>query len=405
VSHLSTLRARRRTGLIVTLLVAVALGGCQPQNPATDQLPPQPDEAPAVSDTHESDQTSGGDSDWSEQNEDIADYIQGLTIGEKIAGLFVVFHPGVSIDEFREFHDRVPVAGFLLLRSNLPGPIDDDSVLVGRLAQLGHPALILAVDQEGGPITRIRPDELPGHADLGQQDPQVTREVFTERNDLVASLGANVNFGIVADVSSGPDSYIDSRSFGQDYQTVARHVYQAVLGRAPGVAQVIKHFPGHGMTVEDSHVVVPRVDMSMEQWERTHSIPFRAGVLARADMVMMSHVVVSSVSDEPASLSKFWVDILREEWGFDGVIVTDDLAMLAASGEEEFADSAANVVRALQAGVDLIVHTDFGPPGQERSRYDSLIESLVEAVEQGELDEATVDRALTRVVALRLHLG
>jgi beta-N-acetylhexosaminidase len=405
MAHLPALQTRRRNGAILTLVVGLVLGGCQPGSGPAVEVASEEAPGPAFGDILEPHVAEEGDSGLSSLEEEITARINSLTLAEKIAGLFVVFHPGVSLDEFQQFHDRVPVAGFLLLRSNLPGQIDDDAAFIGQLGQLGQPALILAVDQEGAPITRIRPDDLPGHAELGQGDPRVTRDVFGQRNDLVARLGANVNFGIVADVSSGPDSYIDTRSFGRDYATVASHVYQAVLGRAPGVAQTLKHFPGHGMTEEDSHVVVPRVGMSFEQWEMTHSRPFRAGVLAGVDMVMLSHVVVTSVSDDPATLSPFWVDVLRDEWGFEGVIVTDDLAMLTASGEEEFADSTQNVVRSLNAGVDLIVHTDFGPPGQELSRYDSLIAEVLEAVERGEIDEATVDRALRRVLALRLSLG
>jgi len=332
-------------------------------------------------------------------------YVDTLSLDEKVAGLFVVFHPGTELDVFADFYQRLPVSGFLLLRSNLPGPFPDDADFVTALSGLSDLPLLLAVDQEGPPISRIRADELPGHRELGTGDPRDTREIFAARNQLGADIGANINFGIVADVSSGPESYIDNRTFGSDATTVAAHVFHAVAGRAPGVAQTLKHFPGHGMTVEDSHVVIPRVSIDREEWLVHHGRPFRVGIGQGVELVMMSHLVVSNVDSKPASLSAEWVRLLREEWGFEGVIVTDDLAMLQASGEEEFADPVDNVVGALNAGVDLIVHTDYGPADGDFSRYDGLIEAVVERVRAGDVPADTIEDALTRVMTLRLLLG
>jgi len=229
-------------------------------------------------------------------------YVASLSLEEKVAGLFVVFHPGIELDVFEEFYDRLPVAGFLLLRSNLPGPLEEDAEFIASLSGMSKLPLLLAVDQEGPPITRIRPDDLPGHRDLGQGHPRDTRGVFVSRNQLVADIGANVNFGIVADVSSGPESYIDNRTFGQDAKNVAAHVFHAVNGRAAGVAQTLKHFPGHGMTTDDSHVVIPRVSMDLDDWLADHGRPFRVGIAQGVDLVMMSHLVVSNADNQPASL-------------------------------------------------------------------------------------------------------
>jgi beta-N-acetylhexosaminidase len=385
--------------------IAVGLGvsGCGPENTVepladtevVDSVTP-PSEPEEVLEPVEPPQ--------SVQDEAVA-YVSAMSLEEKVAGLFVLFHPDTEIEGVEEFYDRLPVSGFLLLRSNLPGPLADDAEFVASLSRMSELPLLLAVDQEGPPITRIRPDELPGHQELGQGDPRDTRGVFTSRNQLVADIGANVNFGIVADVSSGPDSYIDNRTFGSDAKKVAAHVFHAVDGRAPGVAQTLKHFPGHGMTTDDSHVVIPRVSIDLDEWRINHGRPFRVGIGQGVELVMMSHLVVQNIDDQPASLSPFWVSFLRDEWGFDGVIVTDDLAMLQASGEEEFADPADNVIRALNAGVDLIVHTDFGPPDQELSRYDDLIPEVIDRVMSGEVTIDTIDAALTRVIALRLLLG
>jgi beta-N-acetylhexosaminidase len=356
---------------------------------------------------------SGGETDTAQITDgverdvdaEVAQIMATMTVEEKVASLFVVFYPGVDGDDFAKFYSRFPVSGFLLLRSNLPGPFEDDRDFVTQLAELSDIPLLLAVDQEGGPIRRIREDNLPGHSELGAGQPRDTREVFRSRNQLVSQLGATVNFGIVADVSGGPDAYIDNRSFGTDFSLVAGHVTEAVAGGVPGVAQALKHFPGHGMTQEDTHVVIPRVTMSKDEWLASHARPFRAGIAAGVEMVMLSHVVVQPIDSAPASLSKTWVSVLRDEWGFEGVIVTDDLAMLQVSGESEYEDAQATAVAALNAGADLIIHTDFGPPDQEISRYDDLIPGVVEAVAQGDIGRDVIDRAVQRVLTLRLLLG
>lgn len=385
------------------LAIGVVVSGCG----AEDNSPPPPSTVVAESVAPPPEPEPKPDTLSPEEvlREEALATVKAMSLDEKVAALFVVFHPGTELEIFEQFYDRLPVSGFLLLRANLPGPRDADATFVRSMSEITDLSLILAVDQEGSPITRIVHDDLPGHRELGDGDPRDTQAAFAARNQLVADLGANVNFGIVADVSSGPESYIDNRTFGSDAQNVAAHVFHAVRGRAPGVAQTLKHFPGHGMTTDDSHVIIPRVSMDLDTWLTDHGRPFRVGIGQGVELVMMSHLVVSNVDDQPASLSPFWVSYLRDQWGFEGVIVTDDLAMLSASGEEEFADPVNNAVRALNAGVDLIVHSDFGPPDQEFSRYDELIPALVDRVVAGDVSVDTIDEALTRVISLRLLLG
>lgn len=327
------------------------------------------------------------------------------TLEQKVASLFVVHVPGQDINLQRQVLDEVPVGGFLLLASNLPGPMERDEIFVSELLELANPPLLISVDQEGGPVRRILSDDLPAAGELGEGPVELTRETFRARNTLVKQLGANVNFGVVADVSSGPDSFIDPRSFGTNPAEVARRVRAALQGSIPGVASTLKHFPGHGMTTEDSHLVIPRVEVDPQNWVVTHGLPFFLGVQERPDMVMLSHLVVAPVDSRPASLSRVWVDILRKDLGFSGVVVTDDLAMLEASGEEAFADPVANAVAALTAGADLLIHTDFGPAEVGASRYGALITGVVAAVRAGAIDEATVDAAVDRVLTLRFSLG
>lgn len=328
--------------------------------------------------------------------------VESMSVDEKVATLFVVHYPGSRPDAYARFYERLPVSGFLVLESNLSGSTSTNQAFVAGVRGLGAPSLIVAIDQEGGPVSRLIDDTLPGHRVIGGLDTGVATDIFRQRNDLVAALGANVNFGLIADVSSGPESYIHNRTFGTDFGRVADFVGAAVEGRVPGVAQTLKHFPGHGMTTADSHLTIPRVATSYTDWLATHAKPFISGIEAGVDAVMLSHLVVSDVDSNPASLSPVWVNILRQDLGFDGLIVTDDLAMLTAASEADFADPATNAIRAINAGADLIVHTDAGSVSQTATRYDTLIAEVVAAVFAGKINPERLDDAAVRVLYFRL---
>ena len=334
----------------------------------------------------------------------IDDEIAGLELREKLAGLMIVTIAGMDPSVHRDFLSRIPAAGFLMLGGNLRGEPEGIDVFMDAI-QEGHEfPLLMTVDQEGSPIARIGGDLFPGARTLGAGDLTATAEAFAARQDLVSRAGANVNFGVVADVSQGPGAYIHSRSFSTDVAVVSEHVAVAVEARSPGVAQTLKHFPGHGMVFADTHKVVPRTDISLDAWRLSHALPFIEGIEAGAELVMTAHIRVTSVSQDPASLSNEWIALLRNELGFEGVIITDDLRMLQSSGEDAFQDPAATMVAALVAGNDLLMlAVDPGrDPGYDT--YDRVLDALVEAVESGVVSIDQVNASLERVLRLRAGL-
>jgi beta-N-acetylhexosaminidase len=159
------------------------------------------------------------------------------------------------------------------------------------------------------------------------------------------------------------------------------------------------------MVFADTHKVVPRTDISLDAWRLSHALPFIEGIEAGAELVMTAHIRVTSVSQDPASLSNEWIALLRNELGFEGVIITDDLRMLESSGEDAFQDPAATMVAALVAGNDLLMlAVDPGrDPGYDT--YDLVLDALVEAVESGAVSIDQVDASLARVLRLRAGLG
>lgn len=323
---------------------------------------------------------------------------------EKLAGLMVVTISGMDSDRQLEFLQRVPAAGFLMLAGNLQGGPEAISGFVGDLQADQEFPLLITVDQEGSPIARIPGDELPGARALGAGTVEETTQTFLARQELVASTGSNVNFGVVADVSQGPGAYIHNRAFSTDTAVVSEHVRAALGARVPGVAQTVKHFPGHGMVFADTHKVIPSVDMPYDQWRSTHGEPFAIGIEAGAELVMMAHIRVTTISKDPASLSDDWIGILRNDLGFDGVIITDDLRMLKRSGEEAYQDPATVMVQALVAGNDLLMWAVDPVSDPDYSIYDDILDALVAAVETGVVSEAQVDASLERVLRLRIGL-
>ncbi len=282
--------------------------------------------------------------------------------------------------------------GVLFVAPNV-GPIEDLAPFVQAIRQSNSafPPLI-AVDQEGGPVTRIPGDPNPGAVELGQEQDAAVRQVARDRAAYLRSFGFDINFSPVADVAHLPNSVMVDRSFGDDPALVAEKVAATVDGmnetRLIGAA---KHFPGHGRTPQDSHAAIPEVDISPDEWRKTDALPFRAAIEAGVGSVMLGHLRYGRWDDLPASMSKVAVEVLRRELGFDGVVVTDDLGMGALVEWDPFEV----VDRALAADIDLLLYAD--PPAPPLD----LVNHVRARIERGEIPEARIDASLRRLARLR----
>jgi beta-N-acetylhexosaminidase len=337
--------------------------------------------------------------------ERIDEAIDAMDLRTQLAGLMVVTVSGMDASVHQEFMDEVPAAGFLLLAGNLQGDVYTIRDFITALHEGSDFPLITAVDQEGNPVARIPGDQFPGARVLGGGDLATTAEAFLARQQLVDRAGANVNFGVVADVSLGSGAYIHSRSFSTDPAVAAEHVAVAASAAVPEVAQTLKHFPGHGLVYADSHRVVPSSDIDFDQWRGTHALPFEAGIAAGAELVMTGHIRVPAISKDPASLSDDWVRILREDLGFEGVIITDDLRMLINSREDQYQDPAGLAVAALASGHDLIMLAVDPARDPSYQTYTLMLDAMEQAVLEGLVSEEQVEQSLRRVLTLRSVLG
>ncbi|MFH0178963.1 glycoside hydrolase family 3 protein [Streptomyces cacaoi] len=262
--------------------------------------------------------------------------------------------------------------------------------------------VLVAIDEEGGDVTRLEVrtgSSFPGNHALGAvDDVSLTLEVAAELGRRLAECGVNLNWAPSADVNSNPaNPVIGVRSFGADPGLVARHTAAYVTGlQSAGVAACTKHFPGHGDTAVDSHHALPRIDADPAVLTERELTPFRAAIAAGTRAVMSAHILVPALDPaRPATLSpRILTTLLREELGYDGLIVTDGMEMQAVAATYGIERGS---VLAVAAGADAIC-VGGGLADDETVRR--LRDALVTAVRTGELPEQRLADAAERVRAL-----
>ncbi|WP_147067888.1 glycoside hydrolase family 3 protein [Terrabacter aerolatus] len=262
--------------------------------------------------------------------------------------------------------------------------------------------LQIATDQEQGVVTRIGPPatQFPGSMALGAGRSAAdarTAAAITGRELL--AMGVNTNFAPDCDVNVNPlNPVIGTRSFSSRPDLAAQLAAAQVAGyqRDGGVASSGKHFPGHGDTATDSHVAFPVITHTREQWESIDAPPFKAAINEQIDMIMTAHLSFPALDDSgnPATLSKpIMTGVLRGELGYEGVIVTDSLAM---QGVRDLYGDAEVAVRALLAGVDQLLMTPA---------MDDAYAAVVQAVRSGRIDPSELDAKVRRVLRLKYRRG
>jgi beta-N-acetylhexosaminidase len=320
-----------------------------------------------------------------------------------VAGLFCVgFHGKEPSPEVLELVRR-GVYGVVLFARNVEDA-EQVAALVAELKRAAGRPLLVAVDQEGGRVARLRGPhgftDLPPMRALGDTGDEVlAREVGLLLGRELRAVGIDQDFAPVVDVDTNPaNPVIGDRSLSRDPETVSRLGAALALGlQAAGVAACAKHFPGHGDTSQDSHHVLPHLPHPLERLERVELAPFRALARAGVASVMTAHVVFEVLDGRrPATLSPEVMRLLRDRVGFDGCAISDDLEMKAVAEHFPLEEAAPGAVA---AGVDAVLvchHADV----QHRS-----IDLVRGAVERGELPRARIAEARARVERLLGYAG
>lgn len=326
-----------------------------------------------------------------------------MDIKQLVGQLFVVGFDGVSMTEslkglIHEYH----IGAVILFNRNI-GTLEQLKQLTKDLQQEAKNAgysepLLICLDQENGVVRRIDDvlTRFPGAMTLAAAgDTKIAAEVYEASAKELASCGINWNLAPVADVNNNPKNpIIGVRSFGDDPRKVADFVVASMKGmQAGGIISSLKHFPGHGDTQVDSHLSLPVIDKSQEELEKTELVPFKAGIEADCDTIMISHIQFNSVDERPASLShKMVTGLLRDKLGFDGVVTTDCLEMDAIAKNVGVSEGS---YQALLAGCDFLMvsHT--------LTEQIAAMDYIAGKIADNELDISRVQTSIERIRQLK----
>jgi beta-N-acetylhexosaminidase len=320
-----------------------------------------------------------------------------------VAGLFCVgFHGKTPSPEVLELVRR-GVYGVILFARNIDDA-EQVAALVGELKRAAARPLLVSVDQEGGRVARLRAaqgfTELPPMRALGETgDAALAREVGLLLGRELRSVGVDQDYAPVVDVDTNPaNPVIGDRSLSRDPEEVARLGAALAQGlQAAGVAACAKHFPGHGDTSLDPHKDLPRLPHARERLDRVELLPFRALARAGVASVMTAHVIFDPLDAErPGTFSPQVMRLLREQVGFDGCAISDDLEMKAIAEHFPLEEAAPG---AIAAGVDALLVCHHA---HVQHRAIDLVRS---AVESGRIPRARIAEARSRVVRLLSYAG
>lgn len=297
------------------------------------------------------------------------------------------------------------ISGVCLFHNNLRSA-EQVTALNASLCEVTDLPPLISLDEEGGDVTRIgqaHGSDYPGNAALGAvDDPDLTRETFRALGLELADLGFNLDLAPSVDVNVADDNpVIGTRSFGSDAELVARHAAASVRGlQEAGVAACAKHFPGHGATSQDSHHTLPLVEADADLLRSRELLPFRAAVDAGVRSILTAHIELPALGTEgPATLNHALLnDLLRDEMGFTGVVVSDAMDMRGVS--EHIGIPEASVL-AVAAGCDLLCLGRFVYADQVAE----VRAALVRAVREGRLRGERLEEAAERNTRLRAWVG
>ncbi len=381
-------------GLGTLLFILVALGGCVARD----------SDSPSV--TGSSSLLTAGNT--VREAPSTAELVAELSLRQKASQVLMLGFPEDALrtagSTLLQMLEEAPPGGVILYGRNVgsPGEVRELTERLQQAAkQTGAPALLVAVDQEGGPIRRIEEGvpAVPSARSLGEErSPSYAGDLASRQAHALLELGVNSNLAPVADVVSDPASFLFERTYSADAREVSDYV-AAIVGAQEdaGLISVVKHFPGHGAALGDTHEGSAQVEGSLEELRDVHLLPFSAAIAAGAPAVMVAHIAVAALGEDesvPASRSSAVIQgQLREELGFQGVVITDDLEMGAVG------DPAEAAVQSLAAGADLLIL------GHSPEVQLAVLQSIENAVGEGRLAPSRLDEAVTRVYQLKRDYG
>lgn len=340
------------------------------------------------------------------EEDKVTTIIENMTIEEKIGQLlmcdFRTNADGTGMTELSETaaEDIVNyhLGGVILFAENLDTE-EQTKTLISDIKALSDLPMFIGVDEEGGLVSRLNKSNIP-HEVIGEAASFGTVEeagrVGTVIGETLYDLGFNVDFAPVADVNTNPENtVIGTRAFSSDPQIAAKMVGAFVASiEETGVYGCVKHFPGHGDTAGDSHDGSVYVNHDLERLETVEFLPFIEGIEKGVEFVMVGHIQTPNATSDglPATLSKESVDLLRNNLGYDGIVITDAMNMQAIA---QYYGAGEACVMSILAGVDIVLM-----PADYKEAY----ESLMTAYDEGRLRDERLEESLVRILTAKLAI-
>ena len=370
----------RLSGLIAMVAIAVSFGGCGTnQAQTTDKGTDTPTAEQPVQTTEM-------------RAEEI---LNTMSLEEKVGQMFFARYPD---DETAAADAKsLNLGGYILFGKDFEEKNAEEVRKMISDCNTAKIPMLIGVDEEGGLVNRVsRNPELRAERFKSPQQLyseggfELIKNDTAEKSELLKSLGINTNLAPVCDVSVDKNAFIHDRTFGADADSTSEYVKTVVSEMENhGMLSVLKHFPGYGDN-GDTHTDVITDTRAFEVFAENDFKPFKAGIDSGADIILVSHNIVTSMDENyPASLSPKVNEILRNNLGFDGVVMTDDLVMGALN---EYGTAA---VLAVQAGNDLLCSTD----------YKTQTAQVLEAVKNGEISEERINESVKRILIMKIENG
>lgn len=321
--------------------------------------------------------------------------IQKMSLDEKIAQILLVRYPDSNQAETLKSNK---FGGYIFYAKDFKDKnYSDVQEMMNNLQSVSDIPILTAVDEEGGKVIRVS-----SNPKLSPTPFKSSRELYLEggfdkikedtinKSNLLHDLGINLNLAPVVDVTTNPDDYMYARALGEDSEKTSEYAETVIkASKGLGVTYVLKHFPGYGNN-SDTHTGSSVDERSYEDILNNDLPPFQSGIKAGAEAVLVSHNIVNSVDgDNPASLSAKVHNLLRENLGFTGIIITDDLGMGAIDDTKEA------TVKAILAGNDLIITTD----------WESSMAGIKEATDNGRISSHLIDKLALRIISWKYYMG
>ena len=333
-----------------------------------------------------------------------------MTLEQKVGQVYMLGFDGTDLNDA----NRALIQGLHLGGVTLFGRNIENASQLARLDQdlqtVADPVpLFISVDQEGGLVVRVTDGAtiFPGNMAVGATgDPSLARQVAQASATELLAMGVNMDLGPVVDVNTNPlNPVIGVRSFGSNADLVSQFATQAVEGvQSTGVSAVAKHFPGHGDTSVDSHRDLPVVPHPLSRLESLELLPFQAAMRAGVDGIMTAHLYLPAIEpqqDLPATLSpRVLTDLLRDQLGYQGLILTDALDMDAIKKDRTAASAS---VQAFEAGADMLLVA--GINSDDRMRLGDGPPALLAAVQSGQVSQDRLDASVLRILEAKARRG